>query len=140
MNAPSTSDEIPRAGKLAAAMFLVYGVSVVLNAFAYDAAAGTGWENMRGLPRSLGHLGGAGFVAWGLLRRARWAWWLGLAFALFWLGAGALAVLTLERYDVYWLPPSRYQAFLVISFLSLGVAVAALVTPSARAAPRAPRA
>ena len=134
MNAPAILDEVPSTGKLAAAAFLVYGSSVVLNAFAYQVAAGWGWENLRGLPWALVHLAAAGLIAWGLLRRARWAWWLGLGASLFGLAAGALVVLVVEHGDVYWLPPSRYQAFLVISFLCLGVAVAALVSPSARAA------
>lgn len=138
MNAASTSEEVPRTGKLAAAAFLVYGASVVLNAFAYQVATGWGWENAAGLPRALVHLAGAGLIAWGLLRRARWAWWVGLGASLVGLTAGAMVVLVVEHGDVYWLPPSRYQAFLVLSFLSLGVAVAALVSPSARAAFRAP--
>jgi hypothetical protein len=77
-------------------------------------------------------------IAWGLLHRARWAWWLGLALATFWLAAGALAVLVLERGDVYWLPPSGFQIFLVVSLLSLGLAVALLLSPSARTMFRRP--
>jgi hypothetical protein len=60
--------------------------------------------------------------------------------AVFWLSAGALAVLVLERGDVYWLSPSGFQTFLVVSLVCLGAAVALLISPSARAVFRRPAA
>jgi hypothetical protein len=127
---------IPASVKLAAALFMGYGLAVVLNATVMQTAAG--WSAPRDVPRAILRVIGTGLVAWGLLRRARWAWWLGLVLAVFWLSAGALAVLVLERGDVYWLPPSGFQTFLVVSLVCLGGAVALLVSPSARAAFRRP--
>jgi hypothetical protein len=131
MNQPYSSGALPNSVKLAAALFLVYGVAVVLNATALQGT--TGWVAAQDFPRAIVRRLGTGLIAWGLLRRARWAWWLGLIFAAVWLGAGALAVLVLERGDVYWLPPSGLQIFLVISLLCLGLALALLLSPSARA-------
>jgi peptidoglycan/LPS O-acetylase OafA/YrhL len=132
MSQPNTADALPNSVKLAAALFVVYGVVVVLNATVMQSA--DAWVAARGLPRALLRLLGTGLVAWGLLHRARWAWWLGLVLAAFWLAAGALAVLVLEHGDVYRLPPSGFQVLLVVSLLCLGLALALLLSPSARTA------
>jgi len=122
--------------KLAAALFLLYGVAVVLNATAVQSAAG--WGEAGGVPRAFLRLAGCGLIAWGLLHRARWAWQLGLALAAFWLMVGAAAVLVIERGDVHWLPPSGFQLLLAVSLLCLGGAVALLLTPTARGVFRRP--
>jgi hypothetical protein len=127
---------LPTTVKAAAALFVLYGLAVVLNATAMQ--GGAGWAAPRDFPRAIVRLVGTGLIAWGLLRRARWAWWLGLVLGLFWLSAGALAVLVLDRGDVYWLPPSGFQTFLVVSLVCLGLAVTLLISPSARAAFRRP--
>jgi hypothetical protein len=135
---PTASEALPSSVKLAAALFVTYGVAVVLNATAIQGASG--WVGAGDVPRALIRLVGTGVIGWGLLQRARWAWWLGLVLAAVWLAAGALAVLVLERGDVHWLPPSGFQIFLVISLLCLGLVVALLISPSARAAFRRPAA
>ena len=133
-----TPAALPTSVKLAAALFVVYGVAVVVNATAMQSEAG--WVEAADFPRALVRLVGTLVIAWGLLHRARWAWWLGLGLAAFWLATGALAVLVLERGDVYWLPPSRFQIFLVVSLLCLGLALALLLSPPARAVFRRPAA
>ena len=133
---PSTSEDLPGSVKLAAALLVVYGVAVVLNASAVQGE--TRWVGGGDFPRALLRLFGTVLIGWGLLRRARWAWWLGLVLAAMWLVAGALAVLVLERGDVHWLPPGGWQIFLVVSLLCLGLVVALLLSPSARAAFRRP--
>ncbi len=138
MGQPSTTDALPNNVKLAAALFVVYGVAVVLNAAGMQSTGG--WVAPGDFPRALIRLLGTGVIAWGLLHRARWAWWLGLALAAVWLTAGALAVLVLERGDVYWLPPSGFQIFLVVSLLCLGLVLALLLSPSARVVFRRPAA
>jgi len=129
-------EPLPASVKLAAALFVAYGLAVVLNATVMQAAGG--WSVARDVPRAMLRLIGTGIIAWGLLRRARWAWWLGLVLAVFWLSAGALAVLVFERGDVYWLAPSGFQTILVVSLVCLGSAVALLISPSARAVFRRP--
>jgi hypothetical protein len=138
MSQPSIADALPNSVKMAAALFVMYGVVVVLNATVMP--SGGGWVAAHDLPRALLRLLGTGLIAWGLLHRARWAWWLGLGLAAFWLAAGALAVLVLERGDVYWLPPSGFQVFLVVSLLCLGLALTLLLSPSARKVFRRPAA
>jgi hypothetical protein len=85
---------IPRSLKAAALCFLLFAVAVLLNSATQSAA---GWM----VPRRILHSGfrvvGAGAVAWGLLRGARWAWVLGLLLGSFWLVTGLLTVLVLDR-------------------------------------------
>jgi hypothetical protein len=135
---PSISEPLPSSVKLAAGLFVAYGVAVVLNATAIQGTSG--WVGAGDFPRALIRLFGTGLIGWGLLRRARWAWWIGLVFAAFWLVADALAVLVIERGDVYWLRPGGLQIFLVVSLLCLGLAVALLLSPSVRAVFRRPAA
>ena len=129
-------EALPRTVQLAAALFLLYGVAVVINALGVQGPAG--WAAARDFPRAILRLVGTGLIAWGLLRRARWAWWLGLVLAVFWLVAGALTVLVFERGDIYWLPPSGFQLFLAGSLVCLGGTVALLLSPSSRKAFRRP--
>ena len=130
MEASASTRSLSKTVKLAAALFVLYGLAVVLNALTVQRSAG--WANPLEVLRALLRLAGAAIIGWGLLHRARWAWWLGLVLALFWLITGALSVLVFEHGDVYWLSPSGYQVMLVASLACLGGAVAALLSPSAR--------
>ena len=132
------NEPLPGSVKLAAGLFVAYGVGVLLNATAIQGAAG--WAEAGGFPWALIRLLGTMSISWGLVLRARWAWWLGLVLAAVWLVAGALAVFVLENGDVHWLPPSGFQILLVTSLLCLGLVVALLLSPSARAVFRRPAA
>lgn len=114
----------------AAAMFAIYGAAVLLNAI--RAHGELGWSDAGDYGRAILRLAGCALVTWGLLRGERWSWWLGLALAVVWLITGALTMVVLDRGDVHWLRPSGSQLFLAVGLLSLGVAVALLLTPSAR--------
>ena len=138
MGQASSPDALPNSVKLAAALFVGYGVAVVLNAAGMQSTGG--WVAAGDFPRALIRLLATGVIAWGLLHRARWAWWVGLALAAVWLTAGALAVLVFEHGDVYWLRPSGFQIFLVVSLLCLGLSLALLLSPSARGVFRRPAA
>jgi hypothetical protein len=138
MGHTSPTETLPATVKFAAGLFVVYGVAVVLNATTVQGA--TGWVGAADYPRAFIRLLGTGIIAWGLLQRARWAWWLGVVVAVVWLVAGALTVFVFERGDVHWLRPSGVQTFLVVSLLCLGLVVALLLSPSARAVFRRPAA
>jgi len=129
---------LPGSVKLAAGLFIGYGVMTFVNTTAVLAAAG--WAAPRGWLRATFHLLGSVLIAWGLLRRARWAWVLGLLLAGVWLFAGMVTTLVVEHWDVYWLPPSRFQLVLTASLFCLGSAASLLLTPSALAAFRRPAA
>ena len=128
---PDDRSALPLSLRAAAGLLVLYGVAVVLNATVMYGAAQ--WMTSRELPSAIVRLAGTVLVAWGLLRRLRWAWWLGLVLTTFWLVTGAAAVLVLQRGDVHWLQPSRLQILLVVSLLALGLSLALLLSPSARA-------
>ncbi len=125
----------PLSLKLAALCFLLFAVAVLLNAATQSAA---GWLVTRQIARAGFRVVGAGAVAWGLFRAARWAWVLGLVLGSFWLVAGLLTVIVLERHDLEWLRPSGFQVFLFTSLACLGLAIALLLSSSARQAVRRP--
>lgn len=122
--------------KLAAALFVVYGIAAFLNAAVV--LQGAGWASPMAWIRALIQLVGAGAVAWGLLLGTRWSWGLGLVLGIYWLVTGALTMLVLERGDLHWLPPSGFQVLMAAALVGLGVALALLLTPAARAALRRP--
>jgi hypothetical protein len=78
-------------------------------------------------------------TAWGLTRREKWAWWIGVVLPAFWVIAGSAALLAYARLapDVLQLPGVDVQAGIGIAFLVLlAAAVVLLLTPSARRACR----
>jgi hypothetical protein len=127
---PADISERPAGATGAAALFLLYGVAMVVNAFV--TRGWTGWVEAGSLPRALLRLAGAALVAWGLRQGASWAWWVGLALATLWLIGGLAPVLVSEGGDLQWLPPSRDQLFPVVSIVSLALAIVLLLTPSVR--------
>lgn len=130
-------ETLPASVKLAAGLFMGYGVMTFINTTAV--LAGAGLAAPRGWLRATFHLLGSALIAWGLLHRARWARVLGLLLAGVWLFVGMVTTLVVERWDVYWLPPSRFQLVLTGSLICLGLAVSLLLTPSALAVFRQPR-
>ena len=128
----TSSTRLPATVRGAAGLLLLYGIAALLNAATMQAQAGWGepWALARALLRFLI----AGLIAWGLLRRLGWAWWLGLLWSVFGLAVGGSAVLVIEAGDVHWLQPSRGQLLLGVSLLCLGGAIALLLSSSARAA------
>ena len=113
-----------------AALFLLYGIGMVINAA--QSQDWTGWVEAGSLPRALLRLAGAGLVAWGLIQGAAWAWWVGLALAILWLAGGLVPVVVMERGDLRWLEPSSDQIVLAVALLSLALAITLLLTRSVR--------
>ena len=117
---------------MAAGLILLYGLVALLNALTMQSQAG--WGEPWALGRALLRLLVSGLIAWGLFRRAAWAWWIGLGWCVIGVGLGAAAMLVFESGDIHWLRPSRAQIPLGAMLLSLGIAFALLITPSGRAA------
>ena len=113
-----------------AALFLLYGIGMVINA--EQTRGWTGWIEAGSLPRALLRLAGAALVAWGLVQGAAWAWWVGLALAILWLAGGLVPVVVMEGGDLRWLEPSGDQIVLALSLLSLALAITLLLTRSVR--------
>ncbi len=126
------STTIPRPVRIAALLFIVYGVLVLGNALVLQAAGG--WADAREFPRALLRLAGCAVIAWGLLRGERWAWWMGVIFAGLWASLGGVALLVIARMGAWdRLPLSGFSApFLVLSLLITGAALALLLQPASR--------
>ena len=120
----------PAGAVAVAALFLVYGIAMVVNAA--QSQGWDGWVESGSLPRALLRLAGAGLIAWGVWQGAAWAWWVGLALAVLWLVGGLVPVVVMERGDLRWLEPSGHQIVLAASLLSLALAITLLLTPSVR--------
>lgn len=132
MASASDSTRLPPTVQAAAVLILLYGVLALVNALTMQSQAG--WGEPWALGRAILRLLISALIAWGLFRRARWAWWVGLGWSLFGLALGASAMLVFEMGDIHWLAPSRAQLPLGVMLLSLGGAIALLITPSGRAA------
>lgn len=132
MSPPDSRGPASLSGSLrwAAALFVAYGIAVIVNATAVLGSAG--WAGGWDLAWAIARLVAATAVAAGLLRGARWAWWLGVGLGVLGLVAGVLPLLVLEHDDVYWLPPSAFQLVLVASLVCLGGALGMLLSRSAR--------
>lgn len=130
--ATTRSLALPSGVKAAAALFAVYGICAFLNSAVVMPSAG--WPAPSEWVRAFVRLAGAGVIAWGLLRRERWAWGLGLVLGLFWIVTDGLATLVVQDGDVVWLRPSGFQLLRTASLIGLGAAIALLLTPAVRAA------
>jgi hypothetical protein len=118
---------------VAAAGLATYGVSVMLSAvFQLNQL---GWENVdaQQFRAPLTRFVGMNVIAWGLSRRARWAWWAALLFAGFILSTvvGAFVVYLIRFPDTPRMSPASF--ILVIGlFVLLLVPFILLLTPAGR--------
>jgi peptidoglycan/LPS O-acetylase OafA/YrhL len=131
ISAPN-STRIPGTVRTAAGLVLLYGVVALLNALTMQSQAG--WGEPWALGRAILRFLISALIAWGLFRKARWAWWVGLGWSVFGVALGASTLLVFERGDIHWLAPNRAQLLLGVMLLSLGGVIALLITPSSRAA------
>ena len=99
------------------------------------------WAEPADYPRALLRVFGALVIAWGLLRGLRWAWWLGIGLAGFWLvvGVGAFGGSLLIGDGDQPLPTVLLMS-VVPGAVLLVAAVVSLLLPESRAAFRAPAA
>ncbi|HST61459.1 MAG TPA: hypothetical protein VLK84_22325 [Longimicrobium sp.] len=127
-----TTPAVPRPVRIAALLFIVYGVMVLGNALVLQTAGG--WADAGEFPRALLRLAGCAVIAWGLLRGDRWAWWMGVIFAGLWAALGGVALLVIARLGAWEkMPLGGFSApFLVLSLLMTGAALALLLQPASR--------
>jgi hypothetical protein len=125
------TNEVPRSVRIAALLFVAYGVMVLVNALLLQSTAG--WENARDFPRALVRLAGCGVIAYALLQRLRWGWWVAVVLGGLWAVTGAAAVLMLTRAGAWdQAAPGSTPVFLVGMAVILGAAVALLLQRASR--------
>lgn len=93
-----TGPSRPPSVTVAALLFALYGIAAMVNA-----AVMQSWTDVEAgnIPRAGLRLAAAGLVTWGLLRGARWAWWLGVTLACLWLVAGLAPVIVIDEGDLH---------------------------------------
>ena len=124
----------PMTVRWAALALVAYACVVLVSATVLQAI--NDWQAV-GDPRAVVRGLGVALVAWGLLRRARWAWWLGVALALFWIVsgvAGLVMFLSIRTDEAEALLPPAFYPLLGVTITLLTVALVLLVLPRSRAA------
>jgi hypothetical protein len=127
--------EVPRSLRVAVGIFLVYGLAVVVNAVIWQSLSG--WQEASDFPPAIVRFLGVGLISWGLLKRERWAWWLGVVLPSFWIlsaGLGVVAYWALVGDEADLVIPLPAAIFPLASFVSLGVAVGLLLKRDVRMA------
>lgn len=144
MTAPASVQPLPLTVKAAASILAAYGTVVLLYAVVLQTMIG--WNQAQEFPRAIIRFGGMALIAWGLLKRARWAWWFGILLPGFFLVGGLIALATFltvakdggEGVDISF--PPGFLPLAVFSAGALATAVALLLTSSSRATFRRPAA
>jgi hypothetical protein len=133
----SRGSGVPASLRWAAIALVAYGIVVVASATVLQAM--NDWVAIAEYPRALLRGLGVAITAWGLLRRARWAWWLGIVLVSVWLATSVFALLMLFSVGMAevadQLPPGFYPVMWTTLAL-LAAAAAMLLSPSSRAAVR----
>lgn len=125
----------PATVRWAVLALVAYGLVVLMNATVLQAL--NDWEGVAEYPRALVRAFGVALVAWGLLRRARWAWWLGVGLGLFWVLSSGFALamfLRIRTPEAEALLPSGFYVTLGLTIALLMLAVVLLFLPTSRAA------
>ena len=86
---------LPLSVRTAAALLFIYAVFVIANASYWQIASG--WEDASDYPRGVIRFAGVTLIAIGLLRRQRWAWWLGVLLPLLLIALFVLNIAVILR-------------------------------------------
>lgn len=130
-----TVSEIPRPVRLAAMLVVAYGLTVLIGASVQQSISG--WEYWRDFPRAVVRCGGAVLVAYGLLRRARWAWWTAVVGGGVLVFFGALGIVTFMASTLDVAIPISFLVGIAVGCVLLTVAVIALLRTESRESFRA---
>ena len=117
--------------RMAALLLVDYGILLVLKSLGVQMSSD--WLSP-GYTRSFTGLAVTAFLAWGLMRRSRWAWYLALAASALWIvdeGYGLLHLAWSGALVI--LPSTLYIGLGLLSMALLGGALAALLAPGTRA-------
>lgn len=118
------------------AAWLAFAYAAVVLAYATYGQVQSDWVNARdyfsGIVRTIGYV----IIGYGLLRRLKFAWWLGVGFSAYLLLGGVFALVVLFALRGSADRPALPSLFMPAAFTSLGILiafVAMLVHPKTRA-------
>ena len=127
--------ELPQSVRLAAALVVAYGLIVLISASVQQSISD--WEYWRDFPRAVVRCGGAVLVAYGLLRRAQWAWWTAVVGGGVLVLFGALSFATFMASSLDVAVPISFLVGIAVGCVLLTVAVIALLRTESRESFRA---
>ena len=130
-------DSVPSTVRWSAWLFVAYGIIVLAGATVSQAL--NDWAAIDQYPRALVRAAGVTLIAWALMRRKRWAWWLGVGLGLVWAVTGwagfvAVIVLVLQSADESTVADPAFVVVSVLTLVVLTAAVTLLLLPRSRAA------
>ena len=138
-NSATNRIQLPRTVKIAAWTLAGHGAAILVYGVLLEKHLTSGRPDLSG---AVDRFLTMGAVAWGLLNRARWAWWAGVLVAGLLLVASLLALggeAALGEGARVTLAPGD-APFLILSCLAYAIAVTLLLAPSSRTAFRDPAA
>lgn len=141
MGANTDKNAAPEAVRWAAVALATYAVVVL--AYATISQMQSGWEAAASYPRALIRAGGMALVAWGVLQRARWAWWLAVALSGFWVVGSVVglgAMFHIGGSEAAEVLPGGFLMVMSVTAALLVAAIILLCLPKSRAAFKAPKA
>lgn len=127
--------ELPQSVRLAAMLVVAYGLTVLISASVQQSISD--WEYWREFPRAVVRCGGAVLIAYGLLRRARWAWWTAVVGGGVLALSGALGFVTFMASTLDVAVPISFLVGIAIGCVLLTAAVIALLRAESRESFRA---
>jgi sulfite exporter TauE/SafE len=127
---PSYATELPKPVRVAALLFVVYGVMVIANGLVQQSSPE--WSRVHALPRLLLRVGSCGLIAYALMKRLRWGWWGAVVFGGIWAMMGAGVVLMIARAGAWDRLGLAMPLFMAGTAVVLGAAVALLLQPASR--------
>ena len=127
---PSYATGLPKPVRIAALLFVVYGVMVIANGLVQQSSPE--WSRVHALPRLLLRAASCGLIAYALMQRLRWGLWGGVVFGGFWAMAGAGLVLRIARAGAWERMGPTMPLFLAGTAVVLGAAVVLLLQPASR--------
>ena len=127
---------VPSTVRWSAWLFVVYGLIVLAGATVAQAL--NDWAAIGDYPRAVIRAAGVTLIAWALMRRRWWAWWMGVGLGLLWAATGwasfvALIVLLAGSADESVAVEPGFVVVSVLTLVVLTAAVTLLLLPRSRA-------
>src|SRR3989442_1727426 len=137
----ATSIERPWTVRAAAISLIAYSLVLLLHAALQQNSIGEDHIEPEGVPRALIRVLATSLIAWGLWKRARWAWWTGVLLPGFLVVMGVFTLPQHLRFRATArVPMPRPLPLVIMTFVAQTVSVVLLLTPTSRRAFRRPAA
>lgn len=127
---PEYATRLPKPVRVAALLFVVYGVMVIANGLVQQSSPT--WSRVHAFPRLLLRVASCGLIAYALMQRLRWGWWGGVVFGGFWALIDAYLVLMIARNGAWDRLGATMPLFMAGTVVVLGAAVVLLLLPASR--------